>query len=124
HFKYEILNQIDGYGNNPTREIFLSDKSTFKSYFSNLIGNKIGYHIFYLSIVHSFHTLFVVVDNTEPSIAEYIIYDESGETSSFGSLNEIGEGIKEQSEWVYRWVKGNPQYNFWPRLITATLKFQ
>ena len=121
-FGIQEINKIDKYGNNPSRELFLRDNSSINNYFQSMVKNKIGIHIFYLSIVEAFHTLFIIVDNSNPSNSTYKIYDEDGETSSFGSLKTIGDGLVKQSQWVYTWAK--PKFGYWAKLNMSILKFQ
>lgn len=121
-FGIQEVHKKDKYGNNPTRKLFLKNEVTFNNYFQSMIENKIGLHIFYLSIVEAFHTLFIVIDNKNPCSPTYKIYDEDGETSSYGTLTKIGDGIKGQSQWVYTWAK--PQFGYWAKLNVSLLKFQ
>lgn len=121
-FGFREINKEDKYGNNPTMELYLKDKNTINNYFQSIIKNKIGIHVFYLSIVDALHTLFIVVNNKKPSDPNYTIYDEDGETSSYGSLKYIDEGIMKQSQWVYVWTKSKKGY--WAKLNINLLKFQ
>ncbi|WP_431611441.1 hypothetical protein [Chryseobacterium sp. 'Rf worker isolate 10'] len=121
-FGFQQINKKDKYGNNPTRNLFLKNKEGISNYFQTLIKNKIGNHIFYLSIVDALHTLFIVVDNNNPCSPTYTIYDEDGQTSSYGDLKNIAEGIMRQSQWVYTWAKDKKGY--WAKLNVSLLKFQ
>lgn len=119
---YREVNQKDDYGNNPSRILFSKNDKVIVDYFKSIIKNKVGFHIFYLSIVDSLHTLFIVVDNTKPCRPTYKIYDEAGESSSKGSLKDINQGILSQSQWVYLWTKKHVGY--WAKLNVSLLKFQ
>ncbi|MCU7618429.1 hypothetical protein NZ698_14610 [Chryseobacterium sp. PBS4-4] len=123
-FGIQEVNKIDKYGNNPSRKLSLktNGKEAINNYFQTVVKNKIGIHIFYLSIVEAFHTLFIVIDNTNPCDPTYKIYDEDGETSSYGQLKTIGDGLVGQSQWVYTWAK--PKFGYWAKLNVSLLKFQ
>jgi len=121
-FGFQEIHNQDKYGNNPTRKLFLKNKESVDNYFQSMIKNKIGIHIFYLSIVDGFHTLFIIIDNKNPRIPTYKIYDEDGETSSKGFLKNIGAGLIGQSQWVYTWAK--PKFGYWAKLNVSLLKFQ
>ncbi|MBE7654007.1 hypothetical protein G1L01_13295 [Tenacibaculum finnmarkense] len=112
----------DKYGNNPSRILSLKANNGINDFFNQQVSNRIGFHIFYLSIVEGFHTLIIVVDNTEPCSPKYEIYDEEGLSSSKGALNTIADGILGQSQWVYSWAK--PRYGYWAKLRVSILKFQ
>lgn len=121
-FGYREVNQKDEYGNNPSRNLFLKNNKGIVDYFQSMIKNKIGFHIFYLSIVDALHTLFIIIDNRQPCSPTYKIYDEAGESSSKGALNNIDDGILSQSQWVYSWTKKHVGY--WAKLNVSLLKFQ
>jgi len=121
-FSIKEESKKDEYGNNPTRTLILKPQSGVKQFVQDQIGKNIGYHIFYLSIVEAFHTLILIIDNTEPSDTRYEIYDEQGLSSSKGIFDNIESGLTAQSQWVYRWVK--PRYGYWAKLNISLLKFQ
>jgi hypothetical protein len=121
-FTLKEIDKTDEYENNPTRKIFLKNNDEINEYFDNEISNKLGFHIFYLSIVEAFHTLILIIDNSEPCQASYQILDEDGLTSSQGNLKEIGVGLTQQSQWVYIWAK--PKFNYWAKLDITLLKFK
>lgn len=121
-FGFQEIQKQDEYGNNPTRKLLFKNKESIDGYFQSIIKDKMGIHIFYLSIVDALHTLFIVVDNKNPRNPSYKIYDEDGETSSKGLLKNIGDGLLGQSQWVYVWTKANRGY--WAKLNISLLKFQ
>lgn len=71
------------------------------NYFSNIIKNKIGFHVFYFTVTNGFHTLLLLIDNTNPCSSKYAVYDQHGITSSSGKFNEIAEGIRKQTSWTF-----------------------
>jgi hypothetical protein len=121
-FGFSEINKEDEYENNPTRKLYLKKENEIRNYFVSMVKNKIGLHVFYLSIVEAFHTLFIVIDNSNPCKPTYKIYDEDGETSSSCLLKGIGDGILGQSQWVYLWAK--PKFGYWAKLNISLLKFQ
>lgn len=123
-FGFNEINKEDEYKNNPTRKLYLKKENEIRDYFVSMVKNKVGLHIFYLSIVEAFHTLFIVIDNRNPCQPTYKIYDEDGETSSKGLLKDIGDGLLVQSQWVYIWTKANPKFGYWAKLNVSLLKFQ
>lgn len=123
-FKLININTEDQYSNNPTRKLSLPPNNKFINYFFEIIDERYGIHIFYLSIANAFHTEILVVNYLNPCSPIYAIFDEEGLTSSEGSLSNIDTGILNQSEWVYRWVKSKPKYGYWTDLKVSILKFQ
>ncbi len=121
-FKIIEIKATDEYGNNPKRVLSLKPNNRLKLFLKQQIKNKIGFHIFYLSIVDGFHTLIMVIDNTKPCLANYEIYDEDGLSSSKGDVDSIDEGIVHQAQWVYSWTKKN--YGYWPKLKMSILKIK
>lgn len=115
-------NELDEYDNNPTRILKLITKDILFKFFKSQIGNDIGLHVYYLSIVDALHTLFIVINNTDPSKPSYTIYDEDGPSSSLGDLKDIDDGILRQSLWVYLWTKKHK--DIWPKLNILLAKFQ
>ena len=77
-----------------------SQKKLFK-HISKIINNRIGYHVFYLSVTNDFHTLILVIDFENPCKAKYAIYDEYYGTSSFGKYEDIEEGLRIQTSWTF-----------------------
>ena len=75
-------------------------KKLFK-HISKIINDKIGYHVFYLSVTNDFHTLLLIIDYTNPCKAEFAFYDEYFGTSSFGSFKDIEEGFRLQTSWTF-----------------------
>lgn len=114
--------ETDQYGNNPSYTLRLKEGGTVKDYFSKLVGKRIGYHVFYLSLVDSFHTLILIVDSTNPCDQRYAIYDEAGLSKNYGKFSDIEQGILAQSQWVYRWTKS--KYGYWPKLNCMIMKIQ
>ena len=121
-FGFSEIQKKDDYGNLPTRNLYIKNKNRVNSFIEKMVGNKIGFHVFYLSIVDALHTLLIVIDNTEPCLATYRIYDEDGLTSSMGSLTDLENGLKNQSQWVYIWTKS--KIGYWARLNISLLKFK
>lgn len=72
-----------------------------QNFFDKVVSNNIGYHIFYFTVTSGFHTLMLIIDNTEPCEAKYTIYDQHGETSSKGLFKDTAEGIKKQTCWTF-----------------------
>lgn len=122
-FSFVEKNETDQYDNNPTRTLSLNS-SEMGMFVKQQVGNKIGIHIFYLSIVNAFHTLFIVIKNNEPCEATFEIYDEDGLSKNYGYLKDLNLGLLMQSQWVYRWVKANPKFGYWSKLHVQLLKFQ
>lgn len=78
-----------------------NNKNMIFNQFKRDIGNKIGFHTYYLSITGDFHTLLLIIDNRNLCTPTYVIYDQHGETSSKGSLIDIGEGLAKQTSWTF-----------------------
>ncbi|MPS72959.1 MAG: hypothetical protein E2590_07370 [Chryseobacterium sp.] len=76
-------------------------KNKLYGYFDNIIRNKIGFHAFYFTVTNGFHTLLLLIDNSNPCDAKYAIYDQHGITSSSGKFNDIAEGIRKQTSWTF-----------------------
>jgi len=79
----------------------LKKGSKLFTYLSTSIKDKIGYHIYYFYVTGGFHTLILVIDNTNPCDQKYNIYDQYGETSSKGKFVDIEEGIAKQVSWTF-----------------------
>jgi hypothetical protein len=77
-----------------------SQKKLFK-HINKTINNRMGYHVFYLSVTNDFHTLLLVIDYRNPCKAEYAFYDEYYGTSSFGNYTNIEEGFRIQTSWTF-----------------------
>ena len=87
--KYDIINFNTG------------GKNKLFSYFENIISNKIGFHVFYFTVTNGFHTLLLLIDNSNPCDAKYSIYDQHGITSSSGKFGDIAEGFRKQTSWTF-----------------------
>ncbi len=79
----------------------LNTGSELQKYLQNSIQDKIGFHVYYLSITEAFHTLLLVVDNRNPGNEQYAIYDQHGKTSSFGNFSDIEAGFARQTSWTF-----------------------
>ena len=64
------------------------------------INDKIGYHVYYVSVTGGFHTLLLLIDYRFPCEATYAFWDQHGLTSSVGNLQDIGEGFRKQTSWT------------------------
>ena len=79
----------------------LNKKNLFE-FFENDIKNKeMGYHVYYFTVTNGFHTLLLIIDNTNICNPTYSIWDQHAETTSFGKLEEIGEGLRKQTSWTF-----------------------
>ncbi|WP_338359903.1 hypothetical protein [Yeosuana marina] len=64
-----------GGGNYEPTEYSKSNKLFF-SYFSKQIKSKLGYHIYYFSMVKGYHVLLLIIDNTDPCNVKFKILDQ------------------------------------------------
>ncbi len=99
-------------------EISKNDEKTIDSYFKNDLKNKIGYHVYYFTVTNGFHTLTLIIDNTNPCSPNYEIWDQHGITTSSGKLSEIAhEGFRKQTSWTFantclnRYYKNKTKYH-------------
>ncbi len=67
----------------------------------NIVGERKGFHVFYLTVTEGFHTLLLVIEYTDKKSSKYTIYDQHGITSSRGNLNTVADGILRQSKWTF-----------------------
>ena len=74
-------------------------KEIYQHILKNL-NNKIGFHVYYVSITGGFHTLLLIIDYRFPCEATYAFWDQHGRTSSYGNLQDIGEGFRKQTSWT------------------------
>lgn len=88
-----------------------SGRSIYREYFQNQINNKIGYHIFLLTVSDDFHVLTIVVNYQNPCNTTYEIYDQHGLSTSKGALNRIDDGIRRQTSWTFLNDFANRGYN-------------
>ncbi len=93
-------NDLD-YSSNKYDVITITKGSPLFTYFTNGINKKVGYHVYYISITNDFHTLILVINNTDPCNQTYSIYDQHGKTSSSGKFLDIEEGIAKQTSWTF-----------------------
>jgi hypothetical protein len=93
-------NESDVY-KNMYNVVSLKNGSSLYKYLSDEIGKKIGFHVFYMSVSNDFHTLLLVIDNTDKTASKYAIYDQHGKTSSFGNFSEIEAGLARQTSWTF-----------------------
>ena len=98
-------------------ELFESDKNSLYTLFMTDIKNKeIGYHIYYFTVTNGFHTLLLIINNSDPCNPSYEIWDQHGLTSSSGKLKDIGEGLRKQTSWTFantclnRYFAGTTKY--------------
>ena len=96
-----------------------SENNKLFNYFSTGIKGSIGYHIYYMSVSDDFHTLILVINNSDPCDPMYKIYDQHGQTSSSGSLTSIQEGITKQTSWTFLNQYMNAGFN--PNLYSNTV---
>ncbi len=82
-------------------ELSSEEKNNIYNSFLKDINAKIGFHVYYFSITGGFHTLLLIINNMNPCKATYKIYDQHGESTSKGSLEEIGEGLRKQTSWTF-----------------------
>lgn len=76
-------------------------KNKLLNNFKQDIANQIGFHVYYFCITGGFHTLLLVIDNSNPCNINYTIYDQHGPTSSKGKFEELGEGLRKQTSWTF-----------------------
>lgn len=75
--------------------------SIFNEYIKMEIHNKLGFHVFFMSITGDFHVLILLIDYRYPCGAKYIVYDQHGVSTSNGDLKDIDEGIRRQVSWTF-----------------------
>ena len=54
-----------------------------------------------LSITDGYHTLILLIDNTDRDSPKYEIWDDHGKSSSHGKLKDIVSGINRQTSWTF-----------------------
>lgn len=75
-----------------------------------------------------FHTLLLVINNSNLCSASYSIYDQHGEIRSKGKLENIGDGFAKQTSWTFantclnRYIKGTTSQ--WDSTNTIVWKIQ
>ncbi|WP_310555656.1 hypothetical protein [Flavobacterium sp.] len=67
------------------------------SYIKKIIEDKIGYHVFYYSLLFNYHILTIVVDNTNPCGAKYKIYDQLKDRGEYKEIEELDGEILTQT---------------------------
>jgi|GEM_PF-1476936 len=103
-------------------------KTNILNNFLQDIKNKPGFHVYYFCITGGFHTLLLVINNSNPCNASYAIYDQHGESTSKGKLEDIGDGFARQTSWTFantclnRYIKGTTSQ--WDSTNTIVWKIQ
>lgn len=65
-----------GGGNYVPQEYSGSNSNPFQNYFEPLIKGKIGYHIFYFSLLEGYHVLTLIINNTEEVNRKFLVLDQ------------------------------------------------
>lgn len=103
HEKRKLIKDYNSYADfsyNILNFNYESEKK-LKNYFIDGIKGKFGYHVYYLAVTEGFHTLLIIINNTNSCETTYEIFDQYGKSSSFGNISEIAKGILKQSSWTF-----------------------
>ncbi len=122
--------EIKSLNNDSKKILILNDNESGNIYQSikNDIKDRIGYHVYYISLIDGFHTMILVVDNCHPCNPTYKIYDQHGLSNSSGELKNISnghensKGLNYQAQWLYNWVYTN--FGYYPETLTKLWKIQ
>ena len=117
---------INDYHANKYSIITLAKGSSLFTYLSNSIRNKMGYHVYYISVSNDFHTLILLIDNSEPCKKKYVIYDQHGDSSSQGNFSDIEAGFARQTSWTFLNQYRNSGYkpDLYSKVTTRLWKIQ
>lgn len=86
---------------NMYRVVTLANGSALKTHLDNDIKDRRGKHAYYFSVSDDFHTLLLIIDNSDASSETYAMYDQHGKTSSSGSYGQIESGFARQTSWTF-----------------------
>ncbi|MDR2205726.1 MAG: hypothetical protein LBE36_06180 [Flavobacteriaceae bacterium] len=78
-----------GKGYYEPKEYTSGNEHVISSFLSKSLGNRLGYHIFYFTILDGYHVLTLVVDNNVPCERKFKIYDQIRDRGSYIDFIEI-----------------------------------
>ncbi|KMQ58369.1 hypothetical protein ACM39_18615 [Chryseobacterium sp. FH2] len=65
-------------------------KESAKSYIENQIKNKIGYHVFYISMLNDVHVLTLLINNNNPCDTKFEVLDQGTKWQTNGEQSIVG----------------------------------
>ncbi|HEX8577652.1 MAG TPA: hypothetical protein VF677_15300 [Flavobacterium sp.] len=69
----------------------------FSNYIKKAVGNKIGYYVFYYSLLYNYHILTIVIDCTNPCSIKYKIYDQLKDRGEYKDIEYLDAEILAQT---------------------------
>ena len=90
-------NTFKGGGNYQPKEYSAGNEHVVSNYLNASIGNKIGFHVFYFTILNGYHVLNLVVDNRNPCDITFKIYDQLRDRGSYVSFSQVDEKLLEMN---------------------------
>lgn len=76
-------------------------KNIYNIFYNDLKDKETGYHIYYFTVTNGFHTMILIISNTNVQNPLYWMVDQHGLTSSYGLLKNIGLGFQRQTSWTF-----------------------
>jgi len=90
------------WSNNRYTLVSIPEGNRLLNWFKDGIRNKPGYHVYYMAVSDGFHTLTLVINNTDLRKPTYAVHDQGGENDgSQGDLKDIETGIQRQVSWTW-----------------------
>ncbi|MBR4647263.1 MAG: hypothetical protein IKO75_09150 [Bacteroidales bacterium] len=76
-------------------------KKILEVFNKDLENKETGFHVYYFTVTNGFHTMLLIINNTDVSKPTYEMWDQHGLTSSYGPLKDIGLGFQNQTSWTF-----------------------
>lgn len=97
NFQIFEQNTFKGGGNYQPKEYNTGKQNVISNYLKNAIGNKIGYHVFYFTILNGYHVLLLVVNVLSPCDMKFKIYDQLRDRGDYQSFSLIDDKLLEMN---------------------------
>ncbi|MBV8325897.1 hypothetical protein [Chryseobacterium sp.] len=86
-----------GGGNYQPKEYSEENKHAVSDYLKASINGKLGYHVFYFTILNGYHVLTLVINNQNPCDVKFKIYDQLRDRGEYVSLLEVDNKLLEMN---------------------------
>lgn len=96
---FQIFEQstFKGGGNYQPKEYNTGKQNVISNYLKNAIGSKIGYHVFYFTILNGYHVLLLVVNASNPCDMKFKIYDQLRDRGDYQNFSLIDDKLLEMN---------------------------
>lgn len=90
-------NTFKGGGNYQPEKYSNGNEHIVSNYLDTSIGNKLGFHVFYFTILNGYHVLNLVIDNQNPCDRKFKIYDQLRDRGKYVVFSQVDEKILEMN---------------------------